>query len=111
MPTYDYACPTCGTFEVYQSIKDSALKVCPTCGSKKISKLISSGSGVIFSGSGFWETDYNRSKDYATKKKGEAAAPAATTTPAAAAPAAATAPVSPAPASAPKPAGPAKPKI
>jgi len=34
---------------------------------------------VIFSGSGFWETDYNRSKDYASKKKSEGTAPAAKT--------------------------------
>jgi putative FmdB family regulatory protein len=84
MPTYDYSCPKCGTFEVYQSIKDDALKVCPTCKSKKISKLLSSGGGVIFSGSGFWETDYNRSKDYSSKKKAESSAPAATPAPAAA---------------------------
>lgn len=76
MPTYDYSCPKCGTFEVYQSIKDGPFKACPTCASKKITKLISSGSGVIFSGSGFWETDYNRSKDYASKKKSESATPA-----------------------------------
>jgi putative FmdB family regulatory protein len=82
MPTYDYSCPKCGTFEVYQSIKDDALKVCPTCKSKKISKLLSSGGGVIFSGSGFWETDYNRSKDYSSKKKAESSAPAATPAPA-----------------------------
>jgi predicted nucleic acid-binding Zn ribbon protein len=62
---------------VYQSIKDDALKVCPTCKSKKITKLLSSGGGVIFSGSGFWETDYNRSKDYSSKKKAESSAPAA----------------------------------
>lgn len=84
MPTYDYQCPKCGTFEVYQSIKDKALTVCPTCKSKKLTKLLSAGGGVIFSGSGFWETDYNRSKDYTTKKKSEstpAAKPAAATTP------------------------------
>jgi len=77
MPTYDYSCPKCGTFEVYQSIKDDALKACPTCKSKKISKLVSTGGAVIFTGSGFWETDYNRSKDYSSKKKSESA-PAAT---------------------------------
>jgi len=77
MPTYDYSCPTCGTFEVYQSIKDGPLKACPTCKSKRITKLLSTGGGVIFTGSGFWETDYNRSKDYGTKKKAETAAPAA----------------------------------
>ena len=79
MPTYDYNCPKCGTFEVYQSIKDKTLTVCPTCKSKKLTKLLSTGSGVIFSGSGFWETDYNRSKDYTSKKKSESAAPAVTT--------------------------------
>ncbi|HAT10704.1 MAG TPA: FmdB family transcriptional regulator [Planctomycetes bacterium] len=84
MPTYDYSCPNCGTFEVYQSIKDDTLKVCPTCKSKKLSKLLSSGGGVIFSGSGFWETDYNRSKDYSSKKKAETSTPAATPAPAAA---------------------------
>jgi putative FmdB family regulatory protein len=89
MPTYDYNCPKCGTFEVYQSIKDPTLTVCPTCKSKKLTKLLSTGGGVIFSGSGFWETDYNRSKDYTTKKKSESA-PAAK--PAAAAPAATPAP-------------------
>lgn len=76
MPTYDYSCPTCGTFEVYQSIKDGPLKACPTCKSKKITKLVSTGGGVIFTGSGFWETDYNRSKDYSAKKKSESSAPA-----------------------------------
>lgn len=76
MPTYDYQCERCGTFEVYQSIKDSALTVCPTCKSKKLKKLLSGGGGVIFTGSGFWETDYNRSKDYGSKKKAESTAPA-----------------------------------
>lgn len=77
MPTYDYRCPTCGTFEVHQSIKEPALARCPTCGSKKIARLVSSGGGVIFTGSGFWETDYNRSTDYASKKKADAAPAAA----------------------------------
>jgi putative FmdB family regulatory protein len=76
MPTYDYECPTCGVFEHYQSIKDAPLKACPTCKSKKVTKLLSTGGGVIFTGSGFWETDYNRSKDYGTKKKAESTAPA-----------------------------------
>jgi hypothetical protein len=36
--------------------------------------MISGGSAVIFKGEGFWETDYNRSKEYATKKKEETGA-------------------------------------
>ncbi len=76
MPTYEYACPTCGIVEVFQSIKDDALKKCPTCKKQKVTRMVSSGVGIIFKGSGFWETDYNRTKDY-KKKADEAKAPAA----------------------------------
>jgi glucan-binding YG repeat protein len=34
--------------------------------------MISVGAGIIFKGSGFWETDYNRSADYQKKSKDEA---------------------------------------
>lgn len=71
MPTYDYACPTCGIVEVFQSIKENALKKCPRCKKAKVQRMVSAGGGVIFKGSGFWETDYNRSSDYRTKSKGE----------------------------------------
>lgn len=77
MPTYEYECPACGVIEVVQSMKDAALTTCPQCRKRKVTKLISSGAGVIFKGDGFWETDYNRSKDYGSKKKAEASAPAA----------------------------------
>jgi putative FmdB family regulatory protein len=82
MPTYDYNCPKCGDMEIYQSIKDNTLTLCPTCKSKKLTKQLSTGSSVIFSGSGFWETDYNRSKDYSTKKKSESSTPVTAATPA-----------------------------
>jgi len=36
------------------------LNRCPKCNSKKIKRLIGSGSGIIFKGSGFYETDYKR---------------------------------------------------
>jgi putative FmdB family regulatory protein len=71
MPTYDYACPNCGIVEVFQSIKEDALKKCPRCKKAKVQRMVSAGSGVIFKGSGFWETDYNRSGDYRAKSKGE----------------------------------------
>lgn len=82
MPTYEYACPTCGIVEVFQSIKEDALKKCPRCKKQKVTRMVSSGVGIIFKGSGFWETDYNRSKDY-KKKTDEAKAPATPATPAA----------------------------
>ena len=61
MPTYEYECNTCGhAFEVLQSMAAPKLKKCPECGKKALSRLIGSGVGVIFKGSGFYETDYKR---------------------------------------------------
>ena len=73
MPTYEYACPKCGIVEAFQSIKEPALTKCPTCKKAKVQRMISGGGGVIFKGSGFWETDYNRSGDYAKKQKADVA--------------------------------------
>jgi predicted nucleic acid-binding Zn ribbon protein len=39
------------------------LEVCPACGKKKLKRLIGTGGGIIFKGSGFYETDY-RSDSY-----------------------------------------------
>ena len=59
MPTYDYACGACGhRFEEFQSITADPLKKCPSCKKNKLERLIGSGAGVIFKGSGFYETDY-----------------------------------------------------
>jgi len=80
MPTYEYSCDRCGLVEVFQSIKDNALKACPTCKSKKFQRMISRGGGVIFKGGGFWETDYNRSADYQKKSADAGAKPAAAAT-------------------------------
>ncbi len=73
MPTYEYACPKCGIVEAFQSIKEPALTKCPTCKKAKVQRMVSLGGGVIFKGSGFWETDYNRSTDYQAKHKAEGA--------------------------------------
>lgn len=68
MPNYDYRCETCEhVFEVFQKMSDPKLEDCPQEGcSGKIKRLLGTGSGVIFKGSGFYETDY-RSDSY---KKG-----------------------------------------
>lgn len=64
MPTYDYQCDACGhTFELFQSIKAAPVKKCPSCGANKARRLIGTGAGVIFKGSGFYATDY-RSDSY-----------------------------------------------
>lgn len=68
MPTYDYLCKNCGyEFEQFQRITAGALRKCPECGKRELKRLIGAGSGVIFKGSGFYQTDY-RSESY---KKGE----------------------------------------
>src|SRR5216683_1297764 len=68
MPTYEYDCGTCGTFEVTQRITDKPLRRCPTC-KGKVRKLISSTSFQL-KGSGWYVTDY-AGKDGATKKGAE----------------------------------------
>jgi putative FmdB family regulatory protein len=64
MPTYEYACDGCGhEFEEFQSIIARPLRKCPVCGKLKLQRLIGTGGGVIFKGSGFYQTDY-RSESY-----------------------------------------------
>ncbi|HYJ34362.1 MAG TPA: FmdB family zinc ribbon protein [Candidatus Binatia bacterium] len=70
MPTYEYECSKCGhRFEVFQSMSDEPKKRCPKCRSK-VRRLIGTGAGMIFKGSGFYVTDY-RSDSYKEQKKKE----------------------------------------
>lgn len=59
MPTYEYECADCGyAFEKLQSMTDKKLRKCPECGKFKLARLIGSGAGIIFKGTGFYETDF-----------------------------------------------------
>jgi len=82
MPTYEYECQKCGhTFEVFQSIKDAPKKICPQCRGR-VKRLLGTGAGLLFKGSGFYITDYRKSgyKEAAKKESTPAAsAPAKTT--------------------------------
>ncbi len=72
MPTYDYLCGNCEhKFEKFQSMTANALRKCPECGKMELKRLIGTGAGVIFKGSGFYETDY-RSDGYKQAAKKEA---------------------------------------
>ncbi len=63
MPTYEYRCLGCGhELDAFQSMKDEALTLCPACGAERLQRQISRGTGMIFKGSGFYETDYRRKK-------------------------------------------------
>ena len=73
MPTYEYECQKCGGhFERFQNMTAEPVKRCPECRGK-VKRLLGTGAGVIFKGSGFYQTDYrSRSyKDAAKKEKSE----------------------------------------
>ena len=68
MPTYDYKCMECGfTFESFQPMSADKLKECPKC-KGLLKRLIGTGSGPIFKGTGFYQTDYkNKNTKQETK--------------------------------------------
>ena len=79
MPTYQYECAQCGhSFQILQSIKDKKLQKCPSCSKLKLQRLIGTGAGLIFKGTGFYETDYKKKSapDTASKDESPKTAPA-----------------------------------
>lgn len=73
MPTYEYACNSCGhEFEAFQSFSEAALTECPEC--KGEVRKVFSNVGVVFKGSGFYKTD--------SRSNSKPATPASTTPPA-----------------------------
>lgn len=72
MPTYAYECAACGHhFEEFQSMTAAPLRKCPECSKAKLRRLIGAGSGVIFKGSGFYQTDYKKTSGGEGKSDGE----------------------------------------
>ena len=69
MPTYEYECKKCGIVEVFQGITEKKLKKCPTC-KGPVKRLLGAGAGIIFKGSGFYQTDY-RSDSYKSGSKSD----------------------------------------
>ncbi len=62
MPTYEYRCKSCGLeFEEFQTMSSDPLIMCPKCAQPTLKRLMSSGVGLIFKGSGFYQTDYKKS--------------------------------------------------
>lgn len=81
MPTYEYSCEKCGkNFDAFQSMRDNAYTECPqdkcqlpAWGHGKVKRLLGTGAGLIFKGSGFYITDY-RSNSYKEGAKKDAPA-------------------------------------
>ena len=75
MPTYDYKCDACGhAFEQFQSMSAEPIRKCPKCKKLKVKRLIGTGAGLIFKGSGFYITDY-RDQSYKDRAKADSGAP------------------------------------
>src|SRR3977135_1616808 len=85
IPTDEYSCAKCGqTFEAIQSMRDKPFRECPKelCrlpkwGHGKVKRLLGTGAGLIFKGSGFYTTDYRSASYQEGAKKDAPAAPAA----------------------------------
>jgi len=78
MPTYEYECSKCGkVFELSQSITEPRRRrlkrtdPSPCDCRATVTRLISTGGGLIFKGSGFYQTDY-RSESYKQAAKADA---------------------------------------
>jgi len=70
MPTYEYKCKKCGhRFEEIQKMSAKPLVLCPNCKTENLVRIISLGGGMIFKGSGFYQTDYKNSSSDSKETK------------------------------------------
>ena len=68
MPTYEYKCTKCKKkFDQLQRMSDKPLKRCIRCGGK-VDRQFSAGAGLIFKGTGFYQTDYKKSSSTDSSK-------------------------------------------
>ena len=59
MARYDYRCPACGTaFEVEHPMSEHPVITCPECGAE--ANQVFGTSGIVFKGSGFYNTDQRK---------------------------------------------------
>lgn len=70
MPTYQYYCSACEkSYDIFHSIKDPVKTDCPECKQATLQKQITS-AGVVFKGTGFYQTDYNNNSNAPSCGKG-----------------------------------------
>jgi len=75
MPTYEYECTSCGAVQdVFHSMTKKPRVKCLKCGGRT-KKLFGAGAGIIFKGSGFYETDYKHRSGYPGGGNGKSAPP------------------------------------
>jgi putative FmdB family regulatory protein len=61
VPIYEYRCPNGHVFEIFQRIDDPAPGACETCGEGPVQRVLYP-VAVHFKGSGFYSTDYGRTR-------------------------------------------------
>jgi putative FmdB family regulatory protein len=61
VPIYEYRCPNGHVFELFQRMDDPPAEKCPTCDAGPVEKVLYP-VAVHFKGSGFYSTDYGRSR-------------------------------------------------
>jgi putative FmdB family regulatory protein len=61
VPTYEYKCPNGHVFEVFKRISEPAPEKCAVCGASPVETVLYP-VPVHFRGSGFYSTDYGRSR-------------------------------------------------
>lgn len=77
MPTYDYKCTNCNyTFEYFQPMTAEPLTECPKC-KGIVKRIIGTGAGPIFKGSGFYQTDYKSNSSQNKNSNKPSTSPAA----------------------------------
>jgi putative FmdB family regulatory protein len=61
VPIYEYRCPDGHVFEVFQRMDDPPPETCEVCGESPVQRVLLP-VAVHFKGSGFYSTDYGRSR-------------------------------------------------
>lgn len=61
MPIYEYRCPKGHVFEVFQRMDDPPPEKCDVCGASPVERVFYP-VAVHYKGSGFYSTDYGRSR-------------------------------------------------
>ena len=64
MAIYEYTCPLCGTFEVFQKMSEPPITECPECARKGIKSAVQkqiSAPAFHLKGGGWYKTDYGSS--------------------------------------------------
>ena len=61
MPIYEYRCPNGHVFEIFQRMDDPPPETCEVCEASPVERVLYP-VAVHFKGSGFYSTDYGRSR-------------------------------------------------